>query len=389
MANKDYYDILGISKTATAEEIKKAYRKRAKEFHPDSHPAEEKKVNEEKFKEASEAYSVLSDDTKRQQYDRFGPGFENAGFGGGAGTGGFSGAGFDFSGFSNSGMGFDIDLDDILGSVFGGGFGGFGGTKKTAATKGADLRYNMRLTFEESVFGTNKEINISRNEKCTVCSGSGAKQGTKPVTCDRCNGVGKIQVTQNTIMGSFAQVKTCDKCHGEGTIVKESCETCMGKGTIKKNKKIDIKIPAGIDDGQAISLRGEGDTGKKGGPNGDLFVVVTVDKHKIFKRRGHDIYFNLKVPFVKVTLGGPVKVPTLEGEYEFNMPAGTNAGTTFVLKNKGVPSIRGGNRGNLEFTIDIEVPKKLSDKQKELLEQFAISTSEEVGEKKKNFFGKN
>lgn len=389
MASKDYYDILGVPKTATAEEIKKAYRKKAKEHHPDSHTAENKKVNEEKFKEASEAYSVLSDDSKRQQYDRFGPGFENAGFGGAQGAGGFSGSGFDFSGFSNSGMGFDIDLEDILGSVFGGGFGGFGGSKKSAVTKGADLRYNMKLTFEEAVFGTNKEVNITRDEKCTVCSGTGAKSSSATVTCDRCNGLGKIQVTQNTIMGSFAQVKTCDKCHGEGTIIKEACEVCSGRGVIKKNKKIEIKIPAGIDDGQAISLTGEGDSVKKGGVNGDLFVVVTVEKHKIFKRKDHTIYFKLQVPFVKVTLGGPVKVPTLEGDYEFNMPAGTSVGTTFVLKNKGVPSLRGSGRGNLEFTIDIEVPKKLSDKQKEILEQFAISTSEEVGEKKKNFFGKN
>ena len=388
MAKKDFYDILGVPKTATAEEIKKAYRKKAKEHHPDSHTAENKKVNEEKFKEASEAYSVLSDDAKRQQYDRFGPDFQNGGFGGGQGAGGFSGGGFDFSGFSNSGMGFDIDLDDILGSVFGGGFGGFGGSKKNSSSKGADLRYNMRLTFEESVFGVEKEITISRNEKCSVCSGTGAKTGTKPVTCDKCNGAGKIKVMQNTIMGAFAQVKTCDKCGGEGTIYKETCETCLGKGTIKKSKKIEIKIPAGIDDGQAISLRGEGDTGKKGGPNGDLFVVVTADKHRLFNRRGHDIYFNISVPFVKVTLGGEIKVPTLEGDYYFTVPVGTNTGTTFVLKNRGIPNIRGGNRGNLEFTIEVETPKKLTDHQKELLEQFAISTSEEVGEKKKNFFGR-
>ena len=382
MSKRDYYEVLGVSKNATPEEIKKAYRRKAKEFHPDAYTGDDKKAAEEKFKEASEAYSVLSDETKKAQYDRFGHGFENTGFGGtGAG-------GFDFSGFSSGGVGFDIDLDDILGSVFGGSFGGFGGArKKKGPTKGADLRYNMRLTFEEAVFGCTKEINITRNETCSECHGSGGKKGTSEVTCPECHGTGRIQVTQNTIMGSFATVKTCDRCGGEGKYNPNPCEACSGTGTVRKTRKIEINIPKGIDNGQAISLTSEGDAGKKGGPSGDLFVVVTVMPHKIFKRKGNDIYLDVNVPFVKATLGGSIKVPTLEGDYDFNIPEGTQPGSTFTIKNKGVPNIRSNSRGNLEFKVNIEVPKKLNEKQKEALRAFAELSNEEVS-KKKNFWEK-
>lgn len=386
--SKDYYEMLGVSKTATDEEIKKAYRRLAKKYHPDAqHTEEDKKQAEAKFKEISQAYSVLSDSNKRAQYDRFGAGFEQAGFGGaGGGYGGFGG--FDFSGFGN-GMGVDIDLDDILGSVFGGGFGGFGSSsKKKGPTKGADLRYNMTISFEEAAFGTNKEITISRNESCDICHGSGARPGTSSVTCDKCQGRGKIQVTQNTIMGSFATVKTCDKCGGEGKFIPNPCEKCHGKGTVRKSKKIAINIPAGIDNGQAISLRGEGDIGKKGGPNGDLFVVVNVTPHKIFKRNGMNIFTEIKVPFAKMTLGGTIKVPTLEGEEEFEIPEGTQNGTRFKLKEKGIQSVHGRTRGNLEFTVDVDIPKKLTDEQRKILTDFASSLGDEVKEKKKGFFGR-
>ncbi|MDD2495802.1 MAG: molecular chaperone DnaJ [Clostridia bacterium] len=374
MSKRDYYEVLGVSKDASEDEIKKAYRKKAKEFHPDSYTGDDKKTAEEKFKEASEAYSVLSDNAKKEQYDRFGHGFENAGFGGPGG--------FDFSGFSSGGMGFDIDLEDILGSVFGGSFSGFGGRKKSGPTKGADLRYNMKLTFEEAVFGCTKEITIMRDEECSTCSGSGGKKGSSETTCDECNGAGRVQVTQNTIMGSFSTVKTCDKCKGEGKINPNPCDTCTGTGSVKKNRKIEINIPQGIDNGQAISLRGEGDAGKKGGPAGDLFVVVTVLPHKIFKRQGNKIYLDIDIPFVKATLGGTITVPTLEGNYDFNIPEGTNPGTVFSIKGKGVPNVRGNTRGNLEFTVNIEVPKKLSENQKEILRQFAEETSEDVNKKK-------
>ena len=376
MAGKDYYEILGVSKTATDEEIKKAYRKKTKEYHPDLNKGHEKEA-EEKFKEVSEAYSVLSDGNKRAQYDRFGSDFASGGYSN------YSGAsGFDFGGFSS---GFDIDLEDILGSMFGGGFSSGFKQAKNGPIKGSDLRYNMRLTFEEAVFGVKKEISISRNEECKSCHGTGSKNG-ETITCDKCNGKGKVQAVQNTIMGTFSTVKTCDKCAGTGKIIKEPCEACGGHGNVKKAKRIEINIPAGIDDGQAISLTGQGDAGKRGGPNGDLFIVVSVNPHKIFTRKGKNIYFTTKIPFVKAVLGGPIKIPTLEGEEIFEVPEGTQPDTVFVMKNRGVPS-RGG-RGNLEFKVGIEIPKKLSDKQRELLEQYAISCSEEVGSKKKGFFGK-
>ena len=387
--SKDYYKILGVSKDATDDELKKAFRKLAKENHPDAqHDEASKKQAEIKFKEINEAYSVLSDKTKRAQYDRFGSNFEQAGFGGQGGyySNGFGG--FDFSGFGN-GMGVDIDLDDILGSVFGGGFGGgFNSSKKQGPTKGADLRYNMNISFEEAAFGTTKQINITRNEKCSTCSGSGAKPGTNPVTCDKCGGKGKIQTTQNTIMGTFSTVKTCDKCGGTGKVIPTPCETCSGKGTIRKTRKIDIKIPAGIDNGQAISLRGEGDAGKKGGPAGDLFVVVNVLSHPIFKRKGYDIYAEVKVPYTKLVLGGTIKVPTLEEDSEINIPEGTQVGSTFKLKDKGIPNIHGKGRGNIEYTINVDIPKRLNDKQREILKQFADLMGEEVQTKKKGFWNK-
>lgn len=387
--SKDYYKILGVSKEANDDEIKKAFRKLAKENHPDAQQDENaKKQAEKKFKEINEAYSVLSDKTKRAQYDRFGSNFEQAGFGsqGGYYSNGFGG--FDFSGFGN-GMGVDIDLEDILGSVFGGGFGGgFNSSKKQGPTKGADLRYNMNISFEEAAFGTTKQINITRNEKCSTCNGSGAKPGTNPITCDKCGGKGKVQSMQNTIMGTFSTVKTCDKCGGTGKIIPSPCEQCSGKGTTRKTRKIDIKIPSGIDNGQAISLRGEGDAGKKGGPAGDLFVVVNVLSHPIFKRKGYDIYADIKVPYTKLVLGGSIKVPTLEENGEINIPEGTQVGTIFKLKDKGIPNIHGKGRGNIEYTINVDIPKRLNDKQREVLKQFADIMGEEVQNKKKGFWNK-
>ncbi len=384
--SKDYYELLGVSKTATDDEIKRAYRRLAKKYHPDAqHTEEDKKQAEAKFKEISQAYSVLSDSNKRAQYDRFGSNFEQAGFGGG-GAGGFGG--FDFSGFGN-GMNIDIDLDDILGSVFGGGFGGFGGaSKRQGPAKGADLRYNMTISFEEAAFGTKREINIARNEHCDVCHGSGAKPGTQATTCDKCHGSGKIQVTQNTIMGTFASVKTCDKCGGEGKIIANPCDKCHGKGSVKKTKKIEINIPAGIDNGQAISLRGEGDIGRKGGPNGDLFVVVNVTPHKIFKREGFNITTEILVPFTKLVLGGNIKVPTLEGDMDYTIPEGTQTGTKFKIRDKGIQNIHSRGRGNLEFTVKVDIPKKLTDEQRRILTEFATTFGDEVSSKKKGFFGR-
>lgn len=269
---------------------------------------------------------------------------------------------------------------------FGGGFNS--STKKQGPTKGADLRYNMNITFEEAAFGTTKQINITRNEKCSTCNGSGSKPGTSPVTCDKCGGKGKVQATQNTIMGTFSTVKTCDKCGGTGKIISSPCEVCSGKGTLRRSKKIDIKIPAGIDNGQAISLRGEGDAGKKGGPAGDLFVVVNVLSHPIFKRKGYDIYADITVPYTKLVLGGVVKVPTLEEDGEIVIPEGTQVGSIFKLKDKGIPSIHGKGRGNIEYTIKVEIPKRLNDKQRETLKQFADTMGEEIQTRKKGFWNK-
>ncbi|MEG2348576.1 MAG: molecular chaperone DnaJ [Clostridia bacterium] len=384
-SSKDYYELLGVSKNATSEEIKKAYRVLAKKYHPDSYTGDDKEKAEAKFKEVSEAYSVLSDKSKRDQYDRFGSNFDQTGgFGGGAQ--GFGG--FDFSGFGN-GMGMDIDLDDILGSVFGGGFGGFGGSaKKQGPIKGADLRYNMNITFEEAAFGVKKEINITRNETCEDCHGSGAKAGSKVITCDKCGGKGKVAITQNTIMGTFSSVKTCDKCGGEGKIITEPCDKCSSKGIVKKNIKKEINIPAGIDNAQAISYRGEGDVGRKGGPKGDLFVVVNIIPHKIFKRKGYNIYEDIKVPFTKMVLGGDIKVPTLDGIADFNIPEGTQDSATFKLKDKGIPNINGRGRGDLEFCVKVDIPKKLTDKQREILTDFAASYGEDINQKKKGFFNR-
>jgi len=384
--SKDYYEMLGVSKTATDEELKKAYRQLAKKYHPDSHEGEDKKGAEEKFKQVSEAYSVLADKQKRAQYDQFGSNFENPGFGGGGGAEGYNGfGGFDFSGFSG---GMDIDLEDILGSVFGSGFGGFSSSSKAERpSKGADLRYNMHLTFEEAVFGVNKDVNVTRNETCSNCSGSGARPGTSSPTCDKCAGKGKVQTVQNTIMGAFSQVKTCDKCNGTGKYNPNPCDKCSGSGIASKTKKINIKIPAGIDNGQAVSLRGEGDIGKKGGPNGDLFIVVAVAPHKVFTRNGFDILFDMKVPFTKAALGGTITIPTLEGEMEFNIPEGTETASKFKIRGKGVPSMRGSSRGDLEFTVHVDVPRKLTEKQREVLIQFADAMGDEVN-KKKNFFGR-
>ena len=378
--SKDYYSILGVSKDATADDLKRAYRKLAKQYHPDAqHTEEDKKKAEAKFKEINEAYSVLSDENKRAQYDRFGSNFEQAGFGG-SGFGGYSNA-YDFSGFG----GIDFDLEDILGSVFGGGFGS-SSKKSQGPTRGADIRTNMSLKFEEAAFGVKKEISITRNEKCDSCNGSGAKPGSRVITCDKCGGRGKIQMTQNTIMGAFSTVKTCDKCSGTGKVIETPCEKCSGKGIVRKSRKIEINVPAGIDDGQAISLRGEGDAGKKGGPNGDLYVVMKVAPHKYFKRNGFDISANVRVPFTKMALGGDIKIPTLEGEMEFNIPEGTTTGTKFRVKDQGIPILNGKGRGNLEFTVDVDVPKKLTDKQREILIEFAKTFGEEVNPKKRGIF---
>lgn len=372
MANKrDYYEVLGVDKSASDADIKKAYRKLAKQYHPDVNPGN--KEAEAKFKEVSEAYEVLSDAQKRAQYDQFGhAGFEQGGFGG------FNG---DFGGFG--------DFGDIFETIF----GGFGGTRSSSRTrrgpqKGADLKASVEITFEEAAFGVEKEISIHRMETCEKCEGSGSKPGTKPSTCQHCNGTGQIQYKQRTPFGQFVNIKTCDVCHGEGKVITHPCDACNGKGRIRKQKKIKLNVPSGIDDGQTIKLGGEGEPGLKGGPAGDLFISVRVKPHAIFQRQGNDVICEMPITFVQAALGTELEVPTLDGKVKYTVPEGTQTGTVFRLKSKGIPFLRGNGRGDQYVKVHVEVPKKLNDKQKAVLKEFAELIGDEVYEQRKSFFEK-
>ncbi|HHV38392.1 MAG TPA: molecular chaperone DnaJ [Tepidimicrobium sp.] len=367
---KDYYEILNVSKDATEDEIRSAYRRLAKKYHPDLNPGDEEA--EKKFKEINEAYEVLGDPEKRQRYDTFGH----------AGVNGQEGFGQGFGGFE------DI-FDDIF-DMFGGGFGGQSSrrARRRGPTRGSDLRYDLSLKFEEAVFGVEKEIQIRKAEACGTCGGSGAKPGTGKETCSKCNGTGEVRYAQQSPFGQMVRVATCDQCHGEGEIIKERCSTCSGTGKVIKNKKIKVKVPAGVDTGSIISIRGEGEPGERGGPAGDLFIYVSVEEHEIFTRKGNDIYFKVPISFVVAALGGEIEIPTLEGTITYDIPEGTQTGTRFRLKNKGVPNVRGVGKGDLYFDVEVEVPRNLTDKQKELLIHFAKEGGEIPKEGKKGFFGK-
>ncbi|WP_010247851.1 molecular chaperone DnaJ [Acetivibrio cellulolyticus] len=375
MANKrDYYEVLGVDKSASDADIKKAYRKMAKQYHPDMNPGN--KEAEAKFKEANEAYEVLSDSQKRAQYDQFGhAGFEQGGFGGG-----FNGDFGDFGGFG-----------DIFETIFGGsGFGGRSSSTKArrGPQKGADLKTSVDISFEEAAFGVEKEISINRMEVCEKCEGSGAKPGTQPSTCQHCNGTGQIQYKQRTPFGQFVNIKTCDVCHGEGKVITSPCEACNGKGRIRKPKKMKVNIPAGIDDGQTISLRGEGEPGSKGGPGGDLYISIRVKPHAIFQRQGNDVVCEMPITFVQAALGTELEVPTLDGKVKYTVPEGTQTGSVFRLKGKGIPFLRGNGRGDQYVKVQVEVPTKLNDKQKSILKDFAELSGDEVHEQRKSFFEK-
>lgn len=375
MAEKrDYYEVLGVEKSATDAELKKAYRNLAKQYHPDVNPGD--KTAEAKFKEINEAYEILSDPQKRGRYDQFGhAGTDPNGFGGGAG--GFSD--FDFGG-----------IGDIFETFFGGsGFGGGGRSRsKRGPQKGADLKYAIEVTFEEAAFGVEREINISRMEICNKCSGSGAKAGTHASTCQHCGGTGQVQVKQNTPFGQFVNARTCDVCKGEGKIITDPCPACNGKGRLRNNVKIKINIPSGIDDGQTISLRGEGDPGSKGGPSGDLYLNVRVKSHPLFKRQGNDVICDVPITYTQAALGAELEVPTLDGKVKYTVPEGTQTGSVFRLKGKGIPFLRGNGRGDQYVKVNIEVPKKLNEKQKALLREFAEISGDEAGEQRKGFFDK-
>lgn len=382
MAQKrDYYEVLGVSKTATDEELKKAYRRLAKKYHPDAN-LDNKEEAEKNFKEVNEAYEVLSDAQKRRMYDQFG--HEGpAGFGGGNPGGGYYS--YSTSGFS----GFDdFDLGDIFSTIFGGGSRAGSRRNNNGPIKGADLRYNMEITFEEAFLGVEREITITRDEPCTTCSGSGAKPGTSSETCKVCGGSGQVRQVQNTILGQMQTTKTCSNCHGTGKVIKEVCDNCKGKGTVRKQAKIKVKIPAGIDNEQSIVLRGEGEPGIRGGAKGDLYIVVRIRKHSIFTRKGTTVYCNVPITFTQATLGAELEIPMVNGTKEkFRIPEGTQSGTTFTIKGKGFKNINTSNNGDYVFTVNVQIPRRLSKEQRDLLVQLAKTMNEQPPIRKRGIFG--
>lgn len=366
MAKRDYYEVLGVSKDATEADIKKAYRKVAKECHPDLNPDD--KEAEQRFKESSEAYEVLSNPEKRAQYDQFGHEGMGQGAAGGGGFGGFGG-----------GAGFGDIFEDIFDM-----FGGSGGSgRRQGPSKGADLRYNMNITFEEAAFGVEKEIRVERTEDCSKCEGTGAKPGTDKKTCEKCGGAGQVRFTQNTPFGQIMRTAACDECGGTGEKIESPCDRCSGTGKERRTKTLNIKIPAGVDTGSVISLKGEGEPGEKGGPRGDLYIYIQVEPHNIFEREGTNLYCEIPISFSQAALGADLRVPSLEGKLKYTIEPGTQTGTTFRLKGKGVPNVRNGKKGDLYVRVKVEVPKKLSDKQRELIEQLAHESGEEIGMSKK------
>ena len=373
MADKrDYYDVLGVDKSADEASIKKAYRSLAKKYHPDMNPGDAEA--EKKFKEVNEAYAILSDPQKKQQYDQFGhAAFEQGGPGAGGGFGGF-----DFSGFGGFG--------DIFGDIFG---GGGGGSRRNSPTRGDDVGATVTITFEEAAFGVKKEISYNRIQRCDDCGGSGAEKGTKPETCSACGGSGQRRVVQRMMGMSFQSTTTCDACRGSGKIVKNPCSNCRGTGFVKVSKKLEVSIPAGIDDGERIALRGQGCDGRNGGPTGDLVITVRVKRHSVFERDRYNIYCDVPITVAEATLGAEITVPTLEGNIQYNIPEGTQPGTQFTIRQKGIPSVNNPNRrGDLIFTVNVEIPKGLGEKQKEHMRAFAESCGESNYGKKTGFFKK-
>ena len=369
---RDYYEVLGLEKGADDSAIKKAYRSLAKKYHPDLNPGD--KEAEAAFKEVNEAYDVLSDPDKRKKYDQYGHAAFDPASGGGSGFGGFG----DFGGF---------DINDIFSSFFGGGMGG-GSTRRNGPVRGDDINVRLTLTFEEAVFGCKKEITYTKVQKCAECSGTGAEKGTTPKTCPNCGGSGQVRVQQRTPFGVMQSSKACENCRGTGKIIENKCNSCKGTGFVRASKKLEVNIPAGIDDGQQIGLRYQGSDGMNGGPSGDLNLIIQVRPHSVFERDGDDIYCEVPITYTEATLGAEIDIPTLEGEQKFTIPEGTQTGTTFTLKNKGVTRVNSKIRGNLYITVVVEVPKNLTGDQKELLRKFAASCGESNYSKRANFFKK-
>ncbi len=372
---RDYYEVLGVQKGASDADIKKAYRKLAKENHPDLNPGDA--AAEARFKEANEAYEILSDSDKRARYDQFGFAGVDPNYGAG---GGAYGGGFDFG-----------DLGDIFGSFFGGGFGGFGGGGRTrnGPQRGENIRMRLNLTFEEAAFGCEKEVVVERIEQCSSCHGTGAAEGTSPETCPNCGGSGQVQQRRQTPMGVFATTAPCPHCGGKGKIVKNPCGTCGGNGQVRRRKTVKVSVPAGIDDGQTISLRSQGHAGKNGGSAGDLLLVISIAEHKYFKRDGINVYCEAPISFMQAVLGGDLEIMTIDGKVVYEIPEGTQTGTTFRLRGKGIPQVNGRGRGDQYVTVVIETPRNLNREQKEALKKFGETLGEKNSEKKNIFSKKN
>ena len=371
MADKqDYYETLGVSKSASQDEIKKAYRSMAKKYHPDMNPGDQEA--EKKFKEVNEAYAVLSDEEKKAKYDQFGhAAFEQGG--GGAYSGGFG----DFGGF---------DMGDIFSSIFGG--GASRASRANAPQDGDDIVVRVSISFEEAAFGCKEEISFPKIQKCDECSGTGAQKGTTPEKCSRCGGRGTVTVQQRTIFGMSQTTRACPDCGGTGKIVKEPCKNCRGKGLVRITKKLSVSIPAGIDDGQRVVLRGQGHEGKNGGYPGDLIIQVTVRPHSVFERDGYDLYCDVPITFYEASLGTTLKIPTLDGDCEVAIPEGTQTGTVFTVKGKGIQMVNSKGKGNLYVKVTVETPKSLNSEQKKIMEQFAKSCGDKNFSKKSGFFKK-
>ena len=376
MADKrDYYEVLGLKKGASEEEIKKAFRKMAMKYHPDRNPGDKKA--EEKFKEVNEAYSVLSDADKKAKYDRFGfAGVDPSQGFGGSGAGGFGG----FGGFDG--------FEDIFGDIFGSFGGGATSRRANQPRKGRDLQKAISITFEEAAFGCKKTVSLNKYVTCPTCKGDGAKPGTSKKTCPKCGGTGQVQTFQRTPFGQFQSVTSCDQCGGTGSVIETPCPDCGATGRIKKNVSITVDIPAGVDNESVIPIRGQGEPGYNGGPAGDLYIVLNVKPHSMFKRNGADLYLDIPISFDQAALGAEITVPTLEGKVKYKIPSGTQPGTKFRLKEKGVKYLRREAKGDLYVTVNLEIPTKLNGKQKKAIEAMAKEVTEDCYQKKSSFTDK-
>ncbi|MDL2324381.1 molecular chaperone DnaJ [Ruminococcaceae bacterium OttesenSCG-928-A16] len=380
MADKrDYYEVLGVAKDASESEIKKAYHKKAKKYHPDLNPGDHEA--EVKFKEVGEAYEVLSDADKKGRYDQFGHAGVDPSYGAGGGGGGFGGG---FGGFGGGGAG--VDFGDIFETFFGG--GGFGGARRAnpnAPRRGNDIRVSLVLSFMEAVHGVTKTISVTQQDTCDECHGSGAEKGTTPETCPDCGGTGSVTVNKQTLFGTMQERRPCNRCGGKGKIIKSPCSKCHGSGRVGVPKKLEVKIPAGVDDDQTLSLRGKGDAGPNNGPNGDLIIIITVRPDAMFERDEYDVRVTVPLTYSQAVLGAKVTVPTIDGKVEYTVPEGTQSGRVFRLKNKGIPYVNGRGRGDQYVTVNVEIPKKLTRAQKEALQSFEATLKDDNYTQRKSF----